>query len=104
MRRSTLIGIATLVVGPGLPGLAEQVMSPAGQVPGMRQAAVGPARLDTFSDPSGGAVAQSADYTLKPGYAGQLFDVVSLEATPDQDPVNEEGANLQILRYKRKNA
>ena len=50
---------------------------------------------DTALDPSGGIVATSASYTLKLGFAGQLYDVAALDASA-QPPVVNEGGTSQL--------
>lgn len=61
--------------------------------PGAPQTSSANYTIDTSLDPTGGVVATSANYTLKPGYAGQLYDVVSLAVTPQLASVNELGTN-----------
>lgn len=48
--------------------------------------------VDTALDPSGGPVAASASYTLKPGFVGQLYDPVELTASADPVEIGEGGS------------
>ena len=73
--------------------LAAQVL--ANQTPGAVRQTSESLVVDSALDPSGGPVASSATYTLKPGFIGQLFEVVSLEVTA-QDPVIDEGESSQL--------
>ena len=75
---STPVVLTSLSLSPGAPRLVGENIS-----------------ADTALDPSGGTVATSASYTLKPGFAGQLYDVVSLVASA-QSPTVNEGASMQL--------
>jgi hypothetical protein len=61
--------------------------------PGAPRLAVGTLIADTALDPSGGPLATSANYTLKPGFIGQLYDVVDLDATAQPSVINEGGTS-----------
>jgi hypothetical protein len=58
---------------------------------GQPQAASEHYTVDCALDSSGGPVAASGSYTLKPGYVGQLYDVVALEVSADPATVDETG-------------
>lgn len=70
-----------------------QQFAPLSQSSGAPQASVGNQTLDASSDPSGGAVATSANYTLKPGYVGQLFDVTGVQVESAASPIDEGMTN-----------
>ena len=69
--------------------------APVGQSSGAPQVTVGNQTLDASSDPSGGPVATSANYTLKPGYVGQLFDVTGVQVDSPASQI-DEGGNIQV--------
>lgn len=71
------------------------VHAPAAVVSGAPRLAAGEVIADTALDPSGGIPAASASYLLKPGFAGQLYDALSLEASAQSQAVNE-GQSTQL--------
>lgn len=50
---------------------------------------------DMVADPSGGTAATSSSYTLKPGFAGQLYDQVELNASAQPADI-DEGTTTQL--------
>lgn len=65
------------------------VHAPAAVVPGATRLAASEVIADTVLDPSGGVPAASSSYLLKPGFAGQLYDALSLEASAQPQAVSE---------------
>ena len=49
--------------------------------------------LDGALDPSGGELASTPNYQLKPGFIGNLYDVVSLRITTQEESVEENESN-----------
>jgi len=67
-------------------------LAPEGLVSGGQSSSASYA-LDGAIDSSSGPVATSANYTLKPGYVGQLYDVVSVTVSAAISSVNEGDPN-----------
>jgi hypothetical protein len=63
--------------------------------PGAPQLTTGNLVLDSALDSSGGNVASSASFTLKPGFVGQLYEVVALGVSAQPAAV-AEGAAAQL--------
>jgi len=61
--------------------------------PGIPQARSANYLVDGALDPSGGVIAISENYVLKPGYIGQLHDPVSLAVAPRFATVDEGASN-----------
>jgi hypothetical protein len=60
--------------------------------PGAPRLASAGTTVDTALDPSGGPAASSATYTLKPGFVGQLYDPVELNASANPVEIGEGGS------------
>ncbi len=71
----------------------DYTLNPEGGVGGIPRAAGGNYSADHAADPSGGAVAVASNYTHRPGYIGQLYDVAALAVVAATPSVPEGATN-----------